>query len=203
MSKLQYSSNYLKHTSKNPIQKFLINNFYNSLVSLAKPLNPISILDAGCGEGFSLAKLSEKGIGKNLLGIDGSESALKLGRKLFPSLTLTYGNIYSLPYKDNSFDLVVCTEVLEHLEKAEKAFSEVLRATKKYAIFSVPHEPFFMLSNLLRGKDILRFGNNIEHINHWNVFTFKKFIKSNRAQIIKTKLPFPWIMILVKKPNQY
>lgn len=199
MSKLQYSSNYLKHTSKNPIQKFLINNFYNSLISLAKPLEPISILDAGCGEGFSLAKLAEKGIGKDLLGIDGSEVALELGHQLFPSLNLTQGNIYSLPYKNDSFDLVVCTEVLEHLQNAEKAVSEVLRTTKKYAIFSVPHEPFFMLCNFLRGRDILRLGNQIEHINHWSFFTFKKFIQNNNVEIIKIKLPFPWIMILAKK----
>lgn len=199
MTKTPLPTNFIKHTSKNPIQKFLINNFYSSLVSLAKPLNPITILDAGCGEGFTMNKLVENGIGKKIEGVEHSKDALNLGRKLFPNLTFKEGNIYNMPYEDNSFDLVTCTEVLEHINEPTKVFKEVLRVSKKYVIISVPNEPFFMLGNFLRGRDLLRLGNNPGHINHWTIISFLNFLKKNELKIKILKLPFPWILILGEK----
>lgn len=199
MAKTQATSNFLKHTSKNPIQQFLITSFYKNLIELAKPLSPETILDAGCGEGFSLNKLAINKIGKKFEGVDGSKTALSLGRKLFPHLVFKYGNVYKLPYKDNFFDLVICTEVLEHLHNPKKALHEILRVSKKYAIISVPNEPFFMFCNFLRGKNLINFGDDPGHINHWTVFSFRRFLNKESLKIKAVKLPFPWIMVLVEK----
>lgn len=199
MTKTPLPTNYVKHTSKNPIQKFLINNFYSTLISLVKPLKAVSILDAGCGEGFTIERLSKSGIGKNIEGVEYSKEAMSFGKKLFPHLTIKQGSIYDLPYKVNSFDLVVCTEVLEHLEEPAKALGEMLRVSRKYLIISVPNEPLFMLSNFLRGKNLSRFGNDEEHINHWNPLSLKKYLEKNGLRIMKTRLPFPWITILGEK----
>ena len=105
MTKTLLSTNFVKHTSKNPIQKFLIKNFYSSLISLIKPLKAESILDAGCGEGFTINKLKENGIGKKIEGMEYSKEAISFGKKLFPHLTIKQGSVYDLPYKDNSFEL--------------------------------------------------------------------------------------------------
>lgn len=199
IAQTQLSANFLKHTNKNPLQKFLIENFYTSLIALAKPLKPQTILDVGCGEGFSLNKLVINGVGKRFEGLDSSKEAISLGKSLFPNLILKPGSIYDLPYNNRSFDLIICLEVLEHLENPQKALSEILRVSKNYAILSVPNEPFFMISNLLRGKNIKRLGNDVGHINHWNSFSFKKFIKEQRLSLKQTKLPFPWILVLVEK----
>lgn len=199
MTKTLLPTNFVKHTSKNPIQRLLISNFYSSLVSLIKPLNPVAILDAGCGEGFTMNKLFKSGVGKKIEGVENSEEAIALGKKLFPDLTFKEGSAYGLPYKDNSFDLVVCTEVLEHLDQPAKALSEVLRTSRKHVLISVPNEPFFMLGNFMRGKNLLRLGNDPGHINHWTIGTFLSFLKGNGLKIKKIKLPFPWILILGEK----
>lgn len=199
MTKTPLPTNFLKNTSKNPIQKFLINNFYSSLISLVKPLSPKTILDAGCGEGFTMDNLSKNNIGKKIEGVEYSKDAIKIGKKLFPSLTINQGSVYNLPYKDNSFDLIICTEVLEHLEEPTKALREILRVSKKYLIISVPNEPIFMLSNFLRGKNLLRLGDDEGHINHWNPMSLKRYLIQNKVIIKKLKLPFPWITILGKK----
>lgn len=199
MDKIQTPTNFIKHTSKNPLQKFLINNFYSTLLSLIKPLNPKTVLDAGCGEGFTLNKLMLNKIGQNIEGVEYSKEAIDLGNKLFPKAKIKQGSIYELPYKDRSFDLVVCTEVLEHLENPAKALKEIVRVSKKNLIISVPNEPFFMLGNFIRGKNLSKLGNDPGHINHWTFISFTNFIKNNNLKILKTKLPFPWILIIAEK----
>ncbi len=193
------STNFAKHTSKNPIQRLLIKNFYSQFISLIKPLKPESVLDAGCGEGFSLNKLRENNIGKKLEGIENSKTAIAISKKINSKLNIRLGSVYSLPYEDNSFDLVICTEVLEHLDNPEKGLFQVMRVSKKYIIFSVPNEPFFMLSNLLRGKNLKRFGNDEGHINHWTIYSFQKLLKKNGLKVKKLRLPFPWILVLATK----
>lgn len=199
MNKSQLSSNFQKHTSKSNIQKLLINNFYKSLISIIKPLHAKTILDVGCGEGFSLSKIQEQHIGVSLKGIDYSRKAISIGKKMFPKLSLKKGSIYKLPYKNNAFDLVLCTEVLEHLNDPQKGCEEALRVSKKYIVFSVPNEPFFMLGNFLRGKNILRFGNGPEHIQHWTIVSFQSFLRKNGLKVKIIRFPFPWIMVLGEK----
>src|SRR3990167_10774795 len=108
---MKKTDNYRKHTSGNPLQKFLIGNFYKELISSIKDLRIESALDVGCGEGFTLNKLYENQIGKRLEGVDFLETAIELGRKTHPHLTLKKGTIYHLPFEDRSFDIVICTEV--------------------------------------------------------------------------------------------
>lgn len=192
---MQSTDNFKKHTHKNPLQRFLINRFFKILLKEAKKLHPKTILDVGCGEGFTLNRFRKLNIGKDLIGVDTSVKAIALGKEQFPHLNLKEGSAYKLPFKDNSFDLVLCLEVLEHLEDPQKAFSELVRVSKKYCIVSVPNEPWFRLSNFLRGKNLKRWGNDIEHINHWSTKGIKKFImKEMRVLFVKT--PFPWTIVL-------
>lgn len=190
------TTNYEKHKTQNPAQRFLINRFYKVLIDLTKQIKPEKILDAGCGEGFTLVKFKRNGIGKNLSGVDFSDDAILLGKKMYPGLKLSKGDIYNLPYTDKSFDLVVCTEVLEHLEFPEKAVREVMRVSKKYVLFSVPNEPIFQLSNFLRGKHLKGWGNHPEHINHWSAKAFELFLRENKIRVVTKKNPFPWTIIL-------
>lgn len=187
------TDNYKKHTSGNPLKRFFIRNFFNILLSQIKNLKIESVLDVGCGEGFTLNKLKENNIGKKHEGVDYAKEAIVIGSKLYPKLNLHQGNIYDLKYKDNSFDLVICSEVLEHLENPQKALKELARVSKKYLVLSVPNEPFFYLFNYTQ------WGKDIGHINKWTSREFKKLVnKQRKIKILKAKTPFPWTMILAK-----
>lgn len=192
---MEVTDNFRKHTHRNPIQRFLLDNFYKHVFRLLKLVPNGSILDVGCGEGFTLHKLQEAHIGKKLEGIEYQEKAIKLGKKQYPDLLIKQGSIYELPYKDSAFDLVLCTEVLEHMEDPKKALAELVRVSKKYVLLSVPNEPFFMLAQLLRGKNWSRLGNDIEHINHWSFLGFQKFV-SEKIKIQAISIPFFWTIIL-------
>jgi ubiquinone/menaquinone biosynthesis C-methylase UbiE len=187
------TDNYAKHTSKNPLKKFLINNFYKVLFSQIKDLKIESILDVGCGEGITLSKLKENKIGRRYEGIDYSKEAVKIANKNYPNLHILEGDIYKLKYKDNSFDLVICSEVLEHLEDPQKALRELMRVSRRYILLSVPNEPWFYLFNYTQ------WGKDIGHINKWSRNKFVKFIKLESYKVISVKTPFPWTTVLVEK----
>lgn len=192
------TDNYQKHTHKNPIQRFLLFIFYKSLFSKLRNIKPKKVLDVGCGEGFTLDRLQKENIGEKLEGIEYLDQAIALGRKYHPDITIKKGTIYKLPYKENTFDMVLCTEVLEHLDDPEKALQELVRVTQKYCLLSVPNEPFFMLAQFMRGKNWSRWGNDIEHINHWSAFGFQKFV-SKYLSVQSMSVPFFWTIILAKK----
>lgn len=196
MKDIAETTNYKKYTSNNPLKKIFLGIYFSTFIKELKKLNIESVLDVGCGEGFILNKLKQEKIGQKWEGIDYSKDAIEIGQNLHPSLNLNIGSIYKSGYKDNSFDLVICTEVLEHLEDPKKALNEALRISKKYILLSVPNEPLFLLSNFTQ------WGKDIGHINHWTFLGFEKLIKENmgsKTRIISKKYPFPWTMVLLKK----
>lgn len=195
---MKQTDNYHKYTAKNPIQQHLINRFLNQVVRQARIIRPKTVLEAGCGEGFILDRLYKANIGKRLLGIDSSDVAVALAKKERSHLDIRKGDVYRLPFKDNSFDLIMCCEVLEHLEKPEKALAELKRVCAKYVILSVPNEPWFRLANLLRGKNISRLGNDREHINHWSGEGFEKLVNTE-FDVFTRKQVFPWTILVAEK----
>lgn len=193
-----HTTNLEKHTTHNPISRFFLDNFKSLLLEQIKQLQPGSILDVGAGEGFTLEALRLQKIAKKIEGIEYTDEAIALGKKLHPQVTIKKGNIYELPYKTNSFDIVLCTEVMEHLEDPEKALKELKRVSNKYLILSVPNEPLFTIQRIIRGKNIMKLGAHPEHIQHWSTETFEKLVAS-QLEVVDTKTPLPWTMITAKK----
>ena len=90
----------------------------------------IRILDAGCGPGAALIYLAKFG---DVIGVDVSEDALKFARKRGK---VRKGDIANLPFKSETFDVVVCLDVLYHKwVDTKRAFYELKRVLKKGGIF--------------------------------------------------------------------
>lgn len=90
------------------------------LASTPTPLKEQSILDAGCGTGTCLAELQGK-LGK-LHGRELSEGMQTVAKERFaddPDIQIDQGSITELPYADESFDGIVCNQVLHHLDHGE------------------------------------------------------------------------------------
>lgn len=199
--KKEKSTNLAKHTTKNPIERLVLKNFFGTLIKVLRPLNISTVLDAGCGEGFTLDKLKKEKIGKTYKGIEFDPQAVLIANTLYPKIEVKQGDIMKLPYKSNSFDLVVCTEVLEHLENPKKAYRELLRVSKKYVLITVPNEPIFTLQRIAKLKNLRHLGAHPEHIQHWGPREFVKFVKIRGVKVVVTKYPIPWTMVLIQKGN--
>lgn len=91
-------------------------------------LEPEKVLEIGAGNGFVSEYLKKRGIDITTLDIE---------KSLNPDIV---GNTLSLPFKDGSFCVITCYEVLEHLpyENFNKIISEIFRVSKSYAVLSLP-----------------------------------------------------------------
>jgi 2-polyprenyl-3-methyl-5-hydroxy-6-metoxy-1,4-benzoquinol methylase len=103
--------------------------FYEEVATIVAPFEPRSIVDVGCGTGHLLRFVVERmsGTPERVVGIDHSEAGLRRARELLPSATWRVEDIYDLSVDGERFDLVLCTEVLEHLHEPERAV-RVLRS---------------------------------------------------------------------------
>lgn len=101
--------------------------------------NPV-ILDIGCGTGATAKLLKEHG---DVVGIDFSQLALTACEKRGID-HLVQGSATSIPLADNSVDVIVATDILEHLDGDEAALAEFQRILKPggMAIISVPAYQF-------------------------------------------------------------
>lgn len=193
---------YDKYNSTNPIVKWMMKHFFSDLDSLLNGQTPHKILEAGCGEGKVTGRLSKKfGEQCEIQAFDISEKVIAEAKEHNPKISFSVGNIYDIDAEDETFDLVVCCEVLEHLEKPEKALKELKRviSVKGYGVISVPREPLWRVLNMARGKYIKDLGNTPGHIQHWSSKKFVKFIGENGFEVLGVKKPIPWTMVLVKR----
>lgn len=115
---------------------------------LLKDKKDAKILDVGCGEGVLVKRYKE--LGYNISGLDYN----------YTSDLVKKGDITDIPYEDNSFDMIMCLDVIEHLNilDQEKAVSELARITKPegQAIITIPNLAHFAsrLTFLVFGKFI-------------------------------------------------
>ena len=107
-----------------------------------------SMLDVGCGEGRHIFGVMQEYPMMKCIGIDMDDDSLKKaeeGYAYFESISeagaeFIKGSAYSIPFQDNTFDLIVCSEVLEHLHEYNDAVVEINRVLKPSGKFfaSVP-----------------------------------------------------------------
>jgi SAM-dependent methyltransferase len=190
-----------KYRSRSAVKRALIRRFVSALHDLFIEANPAArVLEIGVGEGFLSGYLSEKFPEKRFVGVDRSEADLERLRRLFPRVEALAGDACDLGalvrYPSGAgFDVVICAEVLEHLDAPDRALEEIQRLRPRRAIFSVPHEPFFMLSNLLAGKNVRRLGNDPEHVNHWGPASFRRLLEP-RFDVLRLTTSYPWVLCL-------
>jgi ubiquinone/menaquinone biosynthesis C-methylase UbiE len=138
--------NYDQHSHARYLEKL-----YDEIVATANEWSFDSALDVGCGTGSLLAMLKDGC--EELAGADISAEMIEEAKKrLGEDVDLKVADSENLPWRDNSFALVVCTGSFHHYPAPLKALSEMRRVLKKdgHLIIADPRMPFPMrqLANL-------------------------------------------------------
>ncbi len=104
------------------------------------------ILDIGCDGGTFTKKISEYTGSKDITGIDIYEASIKYASKKYPDLKFMVADCVKLPFKNETFDLITSSDVIEHVQNIDKFFSEAKRCLRKdgFFIISVANEKFLL-----------------------------------------------------------
>lgn len=108
------------------------------------------VLEVGCGAGHVLHRFH----GTDRTGVDLSPAMLQRARtRLGPAVRLLRGSAEALPLPDAAFDVIICTEVLEHVPHPDRAIAELMRVAAPGAriVVSIPNE-----RNIDRAKRLIR-----------------------------------------------
>jgi 2-polyprenyl-3-methyl-5-hydroxy-6-metoxy-1,4-benzoquinol methylase len=184
-------------TGAGRLTRFAITRFYAALTGMLDKAGAHTVFDAGCGEGHILHQFLDSRYNA-VYGADLDMARLEYTRQQQPDAAVFCGNLHHIPLPDGAVDLVICLEVLEHVGQPEIALRELHRVTRRYAILSVPNEPFWRIGNMARGAYLKAWGNTPEHINHWSYWGFKRFV-GQYFRVIDTATPVTWTFVLAEK----
>lgn len=195
---------YDKYNTRNPIARGLMQGFlsaFSDLVTLACPIG--SALEVGCGEGELSMRLARSGW--SVSGCDIAEEAIVEARKRADharlSIPFERRDIVDLSGSSDQYDLVVCCEVLEHLEDPVEAIKILRALCRTHLLVSVPREPVWRAMNLLRGKYWRELGNTPGHIQHWSRESFLAML-GDHVEIIAARSPLPWTLVLCRPKHE-
>lgn len=93
------------------------------------------VIDVGCGTGHRVMPMAQHFGVRDYVGFDHSTASLDVARALaaelkFPNATLAEGDLFALPYPDESFDVVISQGVLHHTSDPLRGFRELVRVCK-------------------------------------------------------------------------
>ncbi len=187
----------------NPILRWIERKRVKQIVKFAGAEDKTKVLEIGCGEGYILNQFPRG----ELYGIDLSHTAIARAKdrtKDNPNIkSLSVQNGERTSYKDGTFDVVLCSEVIEHVPHPEKIVAEMIRVAKPDGsiIITFPNEPLInfcksIVAKLGLYKLILK--GVPEHMDEeWHIHSFSKNMflgiadgKLNVKQIKRIPLPF-------------
>ena len=103
------------------------------------------------------------------------------------------GSLYEIPFDRDQFDLVLCLEVLEHLEDPGSALDELARTGRSDVVVSVPYEPWFRAGSACGGSTCAR----------WAIIPSTSTIGTGAAsgklleahvEVVELSVSMPWLV---------
>ncbi len=184
---------YDKYASKNPIERRMMTGFFAALDQVLDGLQPSTIVEVGAGEGRITERLASRFPTASIIGLDLPDGELA-GEWASLDVPMFFGDVTRLPFADDSIDVIVGLEVLEHVPAPERAVKEIARVCRGTAVLSVPREPIWRIGNMARGRYIRQLGNTPGHVNHWSARSFERLV-AEEFDIEHATRPLPWTML--------
>jgi SAM-dependent methyltransferase len=176
-----------------------VGSFLSELDRLAADTGAVDVHELGCGEGELVLRLARRGL--RARGSDASEPVIEEARRRAGAAQLDIefkaAPIETLDPRVDSAELILCCEVMEHVEDPDAALEIIARLARPWAIVSVPREPLWRVLNLGRLRYVRELGNTPGHLQHWSRKAFVCFLEQ-RLEVTTVRSPIPWTMALCR-----
>lgn len=127
-----------RFNSPHAVRRYAHEKQYRSVCSFVN--KDETVLDAGCGEGALTVMLAQKGAvaSGTDISVPNIDAAKKYANESNLEISFQVADLEHQPFPDNSFDVVVCSHVLEHIPDFDAGLHELMRVAKKRVVFAVP-----------------------------------------------------------------
>jgi 2-polyprenyl-3-methyl-5-hydroxy-6-metoxy-1,4-benzoquinol methylase len=190
---------YDKYGTSNPVARRLVARFMASLDELVRRTRAGEAHEVGCGEGELAIRLARAGL--RVRGSDAFPAVLAEARQRARAagveIEFEASPVGDLDPARDAAELIVCCEVLEHLEDPQPALDVLARLAKPWLIASVPREPLWRALNLARLSYVSELGNTPGHLGHWSKRGFERFL-GTRFEVVDVRSPLPWTIVLCR-----
>lgn len=134
---------YLRKTKNSLLHRFWHTVRFREVGKLIEPAQ--NVLDIGCADGTFSKVIFDKSRASKFVGMDVLPKSVSFAKRRFAKskkMSFRVADAHNLPFKDQSFDAVVCLEAMEHVEDPRRVISEMKRVLNDngYIIVLVPSE---------------------------------------------------------------
>jgi SAM-dependent methyltransferase len=195
---------YDKYGSTNPIERRLVGGFKRQLRELVERTGVREAHEVGCGEGELSILLARDGL--RMRGSDAFPQVIAEARERASTagVEVSYEAtpVEELEPDRHRAELILCCEVLEHVEDPGRALDVLASLADPWLIASVPREPLWRILNMARFKYLGDWGNTPGHLGHWSKRGFARFL-SSRFEVVELRAPLPWSMALCRTAPEF
>lgn len=168
------------HEQSHPLIRWIERQRVHAIVRLLRLKGNETVLEVGCGAGNVLAALplTTRPVGIDLSAVLTVESRERLASR---NGMITQADAEYIPFPDNTFSRIICTEVLEHVQHPEAVLAEIARVALPDAIIvvSIPNEKIISFLRRVTGgvRALWRTGGSDE----WHLHEFDLAYLRQRA----------------------
>lgn len=190
----------------NIFQRFWHTRKLSEVLKIMNGLNNFGkILDVGCASGWFISQVNKKYPRSICFGIDIYKDAVHYAQNEYSKINFKVADAHRIPYERNSFNVVICTEVLEHVDNPKDVLLEIKRVLKKDGATIIELDSGSLLFSIawfvwrqFKGKIW-----NDAHLHSFNVEKLEDLLKSCNFRIVqKKKFNFGMAMIFYCIKNE-
>jgi len=151
---------------------------------LLKYINPKNkkLLDIGTGNGYALDEAFQMGF--DCYGLDISEYACKKANERFPNKIFN-GTLEKAHYKDDQFDVIMMTDLIEHIPQPVSFLKEIDRILKRKGLIFIITPNSDSKTRKILGKNWFQY--KYEHVTYWNKKSLKYLFDPINFQILELR----------------